>query len=182
MTAWLVSRNLLPSLLKRRCLQEGTAWHRRSVTHGSKGWVGGNRVEGREVGGIKDLFQGRTADEDNRETAGRKDGYEIWRDIRWSFTKFRAGPNLTANRKLTEFHQFLAWIKWANIILWEYKPFLYPEWACETCFDLLSLSYLSKEEALRLFGNWTHYCSSFTSFHTWKSRRKKCFSRRKKDQ
>lgn len=52
------------------------------MTHGSKGWVGGNRVEGREVGGMKDLFQGRTADEDNRETAGRKDGYEIWRDIR----------------------------------------------------------------------------------------------------
>lgn len=77
------------------------------MTHSSKGWVGGRRVEGREVGGMRDLFQGRTADEGKRETAGSKDGYEIWRDIRWSFTKFRAGPNLAAHRKLAEVHQLL---------------------------------------------------------------------------
>lgn len=77
------------------------------MDHGRMGWVGGNRAEGRQMGGMQDLFQGRTEDEGKKETAGSKAGYVIWRGTRGSFTKFRAGSNFTANRKLTEVCQLL---------------------------------------------------------------------------
>jgi len=128
--------------------------------------LGGREQSWRERSGwdVQDLLWGRTEDEDKRETARSKDSYVIWRGFRRLFTKFRDGQNLSANRNLAEVWQFLVWIKWGNIILWEHQPFLYPQWACETCFDWFNLSYRSKEEALRLPENWTQYCSSFTFF------------------
>lgn len=108
----------------------------------------------------------------NRDGSGWDAGFITGRDWRWgqegycrlvcdlgphqiSVTPFTTGSDLNV----------------ANTVLWEHQPPLCSEWTCGTCFDLLNLGYLYKEENALRTGHLLFFIC-FCVFCTWNRTRR----------